>query len=150
MTLESIERLRNYFKGDGMAHGAIHKLIDDVEREIAERYMKLPVDADGVPIRIGDNMEATDDVDEDGRPYKQLATGYTMSKPDGKGNLWFTDDDGIAYDPRYSCHVKPRTIEGVLKAFFHDALDADAYCTVRMDDVIAKYADELRQMGVKA
>ena len=43
-------------------------------------------------------------------------------------------------------HAKPRTIEGVLKAFFHDALDADTFCTVRLDDILAKYAAEIREL----
>ena len=30
---------------------------DEIEREIEERFMELPVDADGVPIRVGDKLE---------------------------------------------------------------------------------------------
>ena len=44
MTLESMERLRGL------------PIADEIEREIAEKYMELPTDADGVPVRIGDKM----------------------------------------------------------------------------------------------
>lgn len=38
------------------------RAIDELEAEIAERFMELPVDADGVVIRIGDEMEAVGSV----------------------------------------------------------------------------------------
>lgn len=32
------------------------KIADEIEAEIAERFMELPVDADGVPIHVGDEL----------------------------------------------------------------------------------------------
>ena len=54
---ESIEKLRYY-----LCHGLKHrdeliKLTDAIEREIAEKYMLLPVDAECEPIHIGDAMD---------------------------------------------------------------------------------------------
>ena len=122
----------------------IREQCGEIEREIAERYMPLPVDADGVPIRVGDTLECH-------------ANGY-----DGVFDTFAVGDDCVIgnhpecevfNDPfkgihvaRYCRHVATRTIEDVLKAFFHDALDADAFCTVRLDDVLAKYAAEIREL----
>jgi len=36
-----------------------NEIADAIQAEIAERYMKLPVDADGVPIHVGDVLEST-------------------------------------------------------------------------------------------
>lgn len=36
---------------------AIRSMIDEIEREVDERFMELPVDADGVPIHMGDMMK---------------------------------------------------------------------------------------------
>lgn len=123
-------------------HDNFMRAEEDLKREIAERYMLLPVDADGVPIH----------------PRDEVDTSMGEKGPVGHLEYWYPDHwvAVIEYKPgqftRYDTaaiyHVKPRTIEDVLKAFFHDALDADAFCTVRLDDVLAKYADELCNMGV--
>lgn len=36
---------------------AADKLIDEIEADIAEHYLALPLDADGVPIHVGDVLE---------------------------------------------------------------------------------------------
>ena len=38
-------------------HDEFDRLVDEVEREIERDYMRLPVDADGVPIRCGDIVD---------------------------------------------------------------------------------------------
>ena len=35
----------------------VHQLADAIECEVRERYVALPLDADGVPIHVGDMME---------------------------------------------------------------------------------------------
>ena len=73
--LESIKKLRKKLEEDtagdfvfttcpeqhGFRAGATienyEAIADEIEREVAERYMELPLDADGVPIRVGDVME---------------------------------------------------------------------------------------------
>lgn len=62
MTLESIEKMRElqgcidgYYKdSEGNLRTRLMDLLDDLELELADKYMELPVDADGVPIRTGD------------------------------------------------------------------------------------------------
>ena len=56
--MESIDKLREYGH-DCCARidDAIHELADRIERELAERYVALPLDADGVPINKGDKLD---------------------------------------------------------------------------------------------
>ena len=54
--------LRDWFKDRMfMANGwkEIHDIADRIDAELAERYVELPLDADGVPIHVGDKL--TDD-----------------------------------------------------------------------------------------
>ena len=62
--LESVKRLRGriaYLRDRKIIVPSearvLDKCTDEIEREIAERYMPLPLDADGVPIRVGDAMD---------------------------------------------------------------------------------------------
>ncbi|MBQ6411165.1 MAG: hypothetical protein IJI16_04365, partial [Atopobiaceae bacterium] len=67
--MEGIEKLRtaarNMAKGRNLEeHEECNLLLviaDEIEREIAEKYMELPVDTDGVPIKPGDIMQFRDD-----------------------------------------------------------------------------------------
>ena len=113
-------------------------MVRDVEDEIADSYVLLPVDEDGVPIHVGDEVQ-----------------GFGDSGPVQHVELW---DDGwvvvFEFAPgqftRYSGdavrHYKPRTIEEVLR----DAIGE--YERAPMDDydavprIAAKYAEEIRGM----
>ena len=75
---------------------------DDVEAEITERYMLLPVDADGVPIHVGDICEMNGERFE----VRQLTTD---------GDYWWAVDRlGEFYIAELCRHVKSRTLEDVL------------------------------------
>ena len=71
MTLESIEKLRefigDYFVNSGQAYLQGLAIAGSIEREIAERYMLLPADADGVPIHVGDVLDPPKGSEEYGR-----------------------------------------------------------------------------------
>ena len=70
MNMESIEKLR-YYIDHGINHrDELIKLIDVIEREIAEKYMLLPV-VDGRPVHIGDELEWTDGYE----PYERFTVG---------------------------------------------------------------------------
>lgn len=70
--------------------------LDAIEQAIADRYMELPLDADGVPIHVGDDL--------------------------GVGMALYVSDDGVCIGGN-SCgfweatslrHAKPVTVEDVL------------------------------------
>ncbi len=79
------------------------ELVDAIEAEVAERYVELPLDADGVPVRIGDVIAYVDNT----RPKEVVA----LVPP----SMVMVEDG-----PRYvdMCrHYKPPTVEDVLFEF---------------------------------
>lgn len=114
----------------------------DLKRVIAERYMLLPVDSEGVPIHVGDMLEYEEYVTHKIKESRVVALEYRLSTED-----WIVNCSQWT-NPYETRRVKPRTIEDVL-------LDAiDEYERATMDDydavlrIAAKYADELRKMVV--
>lgn len=88
---------------------AVAKLGNNVARE----YVKLPKDADGVPIRVGDVMDGYNDT--------TVAKGLTLS-----ANGWdMVCNNGLWHDPEaFTHHHEPdtweRIIEDAIKAGFAD------------------------------
>lgn len=79
-------------------------IADEIEAEITEKYMLLPVDADGVPIHIDDRITS------DGENRLHVARLELRSYG------WAVCCDGFCYySPANTHHVKLRTIEDVLR-----------------------------------
>lgn len=112
------------------------KIADEIEQEIVERYIELPVDADGVPIRLGDVVAAQDE-----QPFEVRAFQY-----DALG--WFAIERlGSQWNVNQLHHVNPRTIEDVLGEAVGELFNADISTgSTEWDEVIAKYAEEIRGM----
>ena len=110
------------------------KIADEIEAEIAERYMELPVDADGVPIRCGD--EVTADTLGNGKwSVFAVASDY------------WVDVDGYTHKPYATHHVNPRTIEDVLRDVWNEALDyAKSDIWRNPDKVFVERAAEIREL----
>lgn len=124
-------------------------ILDEIEREIAERYMELLLDADGVPIRVGDTLEyAYEDIH---LVRKVVAVSSDMFAWE---SVVSDSDFGIRGIAKFHRHIKPRTVEDVLEDFLaaYDEWDELASGMERMakqHEVFAKYANELRElMGV--
>lgn len=163
--IKALEKLRNW-KCEGHPCAAMRTCADEIQAEvdererllkqntsvtedyykdmIAEMYMPLPLDRDGVPIRVGDMIEYEGDEDT----YRLHAQGVYVY---GNGLVGVMNERFGIWYPENCRHVKPRTLEDVLEEFYHDASDADAFCTVKIDDVLDKYAAEIRELlGVDA
>lgn len=133
--MESVDKLREWANDrlDGYAHADAMRLADEIEREIAERYMPLPLDADGVPIRIEDKIWYC------GIEFDVFAvTGEVVfRKCDFRNGRYLVE----AYDHSDVRHVKPRTLEDVLADFAAEVeQDNNTIETAR------KYADEIREL----
>ena len=99
--MESIEKLRELAHSivvTGQVERAIDDIADEIEREIAEKYLLLPVDADVVPIHPGN---------------------YVLL--DGKGGeVWLVGcrdvmcSDGMSYTASALNHVKPDPVKELL------------------------------------
>ena len=121
---------------------ACDHLIDEIEAEIAERYMLQPVDADGVRIELGDKLIEH----EDGHEF--IVDGMKIW---GSTYEWWAYEDGGVLAPAMRCtHVKPRTLKDVLREYgkAYHAHMADNYMNYDGTDeqVIEKYADEIRDL----
>ena len=142
--MESIEKLRELLKGCGCSdqcyscginfHGNI---ADEIEAEIAEKYMLIPRDADDRCIEVGDHME------HDGRRF--VVNGITLWH-----NTWRVITDSERFDGSFDMrvarecrHVKPRTIEDVLADF---ASKQHGITTEENDALIAECAEEIREL----
>lgn len=164
--MRSVDKMRDYgHQCCARIDDAIHDYCDEIEREIAETeafcrrveeaarnndeldvfgvaYMPLPVDADGVPVRIGDVMEFAYDPPQD-QPI------FEVSGFDAKGALFYVPRGEIRARKTTTAsvvrHHNPRTLEDVMHdvmQFGHD----DNTVGERADWVIAKYAAEIREL----
>ena len=109
----------------------VRELLDAIEREVDGRFMELPVDADGVPLHLNDEVCSL--VTE--RTY--FVTGVADGAVQIDFYATWLDADSLR-------HVKPklRTVEDVLREFAEQA-EKGKYS----NDMVAKYAAELRMAG---
>ena len=118
-------------------------LIDEIEREIAERYMELPVDAGGLPIHVGDYLQLGD------TRGKVVALNYCPSN----GTLpWeWQCDTGDWYNTAFACHYNPRTVEDVLTDYWREACElpvdmSDESTAEAIDKLVVKYRAEICEL----
>ena len=109
-------------------HHAFDRELEALEREIAERYMELPVDADGVPIHPGN---------------------YVLL--DGKGGeVWLVGcrdvmcSDGMSYTASALNRVKPDPVKELLEEFAAAIKIRDGFNDAT-NDVITEYAARIRE-----
>ena len=139
--MESIEKLRELLKGCGCSdncyscsinfHGSI---ADEIEREIAERYMQLPFDADGVPIHVHDWIE----VDDKKHRVEAIATNA----------VYWWEEDGCHWTSSYMIcrHHNPRTIEDVLTDFANEVARQGHQIGLIGHELTMSYAAEIREL----
>lgn len=117
-------------------------ILDEIEREIAERYIELPVDADGVPIHELDTL-----YDRDGKEFV-----VTTLVVDGG---WTVKSWGKPGRPQNYRHAKPRTVEDAARDFVNSVVtfngSRDGIPVVGIDnslwrDYFPEFADELREL----
>lgn len=133
-TKEPIEDLRGWVcvtRANGLGPlGTNLEELDGIADEIEAQYMRLPVDADGVSIRPGDEV----------RIDPQSPTIYEVEA--------VNDDevvlDGMFLRPADECrHVKPETVESILGEAIQ--FGAHAATGTRLEGVIAEYAERIRK-----
>lgn len=142
---DPIEWLRKYGTGDSCLQKDLCGIADEIEAQ----YLKLPVDVDGVPIRIGDEMEWTNSLN--GEKERFVCAGYTTEystwTPDNI-TLMATNDECAEFYCDQCRHVKHDTVEGLLEelALQHEWGYLVMACNKdEMDEVIADYAERIRK-----
>ena len=133
--MESIEKLREFApKNVAGVRSELLLLADEIEREIAERYMELPVDADGVPIHVGDRLHGVYETFE----VCAVSEHYAY---------WA---EGKHWDKASECrHVKPDTVESLLEEFCRELGKRglfDSYGVICCNGIVSEYADKLREV----
>lgn len=140
--LESLKKLRKYELFDKgvqlSAYMPSDKMADEIQAEVDERYMLLPVDADGVPIHVGDYIQHKDNNPVKVTGVAQNAFHGPMIQTENSitGHWWAIVDE--------THHVKTRTIDDVLVELLASCgrPELNGYD----ERAVAKYADELREM----
>lgn len=139
--IKALNELRTAAKGRNLEnHEECNLLLiiaDEIEAEIAERYMLAPVDADGVPIRIGDYLKL-------GKTHGHVIA-LTYSQYDELPWEWQCDSNSDWYNTKFTRHAEPRTVEDVLMDVMSDFADAD-FNDETLETITARYADEIRDM----
>ena len=139
------------FGSDPCEPGAVNwgeqwrKIADEIEAEIAERYMLLPVDADGVPIQIGDLLESS----EINKQF--MCRGMSLALQSNE--KWWTVEWN--YDHYYgtseyvsakSCrHVNPDPLKELLDELVCDVRKEGYERSQLSDKAIADYAQRIRE-----
>lgn len=148
--MKSIEKLREYAQsmrkqsvtpGHNPCADEVDDYLDEIEAEIAERYMELPLDAGGVPIRIGDKMLC-------------LSDGWTFDADSIEIDKYgvYVRANGKSRIPTSNCaHHRPRTLEDVLidlvmKTTDINVRDLGDDIPDALDALIGEYADEIRKV----
>ena len=110
--MESIEKLREFaeIRLDGWAKLDALKCADEIEAEIERDYMKLPVDADGVPW----SLDTESFIDDTGREVV-----FSGLQVDYQGR-WKILSNCVWHDPSLCHHVKPDPLVELLKDFALD------------------------------
>lgn len=121
------------------ARDALAAELADMERT----HMRLPVDADGVPIRIGDEMEWTNKVN--GEKERFTCAGYTTeysSRTPDNITLMATNDECTEFYCDQCRHVTSDPVESLL-AEFAESIEGQNEDFSRL--VIAEYAERIRK-----
>jgi len=109
---------------------------DNIKREIEERYMELPLDADGVPIHMGDVMELSG-----GRIGKVVA----VSESQFTAHVEAREKKPVCQASLHH-HVNPRTLEDVLYDFGERVCNSGHQWGLDAADVVPQFADEIREL----
>ena len=118
---------------------AVLATVEKIEQEVAERYMELPLDADGVPIRVGDVMEFS--AFEIEKPVTRMVDGIGQ----GVFFAWCGERGYQQHEAKRYRHYHAPTVEDVLREFAEKIIDSqipDMHPTY--EEAIAEYAQRLQ------
>lgn len=139
--MKSIEDLRDWARHyNTTGCRDILMFADYIDAELAERYIALPLDAEGEPIHVGDVVIAQLLFSGESKP---LVVDRMELSRGRDGDLWcvaLDTDEGCWNQPSMLRHHSP-TVEDVLEEF------AQMYIACNDKGTIAEYAKRLRLAG---
>ena len=128
--IKALDNLRNWAKKYGPmgSHDPL-MFADEIEREVSERFMLLPVDMDNEPIHVGDELEGNYTVD-------YVSTHWVLAAGRGCRNA-------------SSCrHIKPDPLKELLTEMLDRNSDGVGYREFGGDfeSFVKSYADRIREL----
>ena len=115
------------------------KIADEIEAEIADKYIRLPVDADGVPIHVGDVMEFCENRNQG--IVKALNEHMVIAVHVGDDYKNYAKY-GLLWDADSCRHAKPDKLSELLCDMIHEYGCTDALT----ETVAGKYAERIREL----
>ena len=140
--MKALDELREYADNFcGIIGETLTILTEDIEAELAKRYVALPLDADGEPIHVGDVMEFSEFEIE--HPVTRTVEGI------GQGTFfaWCGERGYQQHDSKRYRHHRPPTVEDVLREFALRAIRESEGNYGDLDETCAEYAKRLRLAG---
>ena len=129
---DPIKRLRECFMLSSVNDGSIEYLsAHDLADEIEAAYIKLPVDADHVPIRPGDFIDYAD---------MMSSVRFKVEAYDVIGGELAPSNGTVTYLPHLCRHVKAETIESILQ----ELVGRVKSCDSEGHKTIVEYAERIR------
>jgi hypothetical protein len=108
--------------------------VDAIERELEERYIEAPIDADGVPIHLYDRLKV------DGGSGVYVVGNMTCCTD---GWLIGTEWGQIGRPEEDAHHYEPPTVEDVLREFALKCEDA-GYAGPEVERIASEFAERLQ------
>lgn len=163
-SIKALDVLRELATGSHsyISNRRVLESVNEIEQEIVEKYIALPLDSEGVPIHPGDTLKycSEDIIDARGENLGNVEgceevlflafDGYgecIALESEGWRDLQFTSDHS---DMNFVHAAKPRTIEDVLREFAERYLDYEGMPSAGRRGVsealMDEYADEIRGM----
>lgn len=152
--IKSLDKLREFVEEDNL----LMEMIDAVEKEIAEKYIALPLDSEGVPIHPGDTLKycSRDIIDVRGENLgnEEGCEEVLFIAFDGDGECIALESDGWSDLSFFSDHddmnfvhaTKPRSVEDVLREFADEVVRHGYPIELLVPGITNRYADEIREL----
>ena len=135
---EEVTKAHNDGYEDGYDKGFADWCEEHEDKLEEHGWVKLPVDADGVPIRVGDELTEVELRRRGGKPAEVVCILYN----DEGCVVSSSDPSGFFYDPSTLTHKLPPTVEDVLREFALKV--AEKECITMRKGVVEEYAKRLR------
>lgn len=116
--LKALDKLRSLENLDSIDALLLLAAIQEIEREISERYIRLPCDADGVPIRVGDAIAEKPFRPNTGEKPAEVVCMLLNSDGWAIGDC---DPRGHWHGPLQLEHVKPDPLKELLEELVSEA-----------------------------
>lgn len=124
-----------------VTHGDVETIVGSIAAIADKYYVRLPVDRDGEPVRVGERVRLLHNGDV------RTVTGLTMN-PSG-GWCVSCDSGGAFMLPESQRNVEsaePRTLEGLLEHFADEAVDVYPRDRDEWEPLLERYVGRIREM----